>query len=353
MKKTIIGVAFLMAFMLSSLLSKAAPAPDTRDAAIAAIKNKIAANPWITNVAGGLIGDQGFPHATTNGYGEHGWSWGTTKANGFLFYMPNTNTVWLVNGAIRDEFGRLNNEHDKRMGFPTCDAFPIRDGGLCQRFQGEQGSSGTNIYWTPKYGAHAVIQTLFSCYTRVGWENGVLGYPMDNERECCCGDHGPGTYQTFEHGIIYHKKGASNSYMVLNGPMMDFYKSKGYEGGEMGFPTSDTKNLGTGFSQEFTHVINNSYQVQNPSIYFIKNGSKNAYYIDVSNIRNQKFLKQYYDYCGGPNGQRWGYPINNMFGGNYTDGSFTLVLVCEHNRFGIHYSGDSDNDGYITEDTKF
>ena len=91
-----------------------------------------------------------------------------------------------------------------------------------------------SIYWTPQLGAHEVHGEIRDKWAAVGWETGLLGYPITDETKT---PDGVGRYNVFEKGSIYWspQTGAHE----VHGRIRDAYKTAGWEAGSLGYPTSD------------------------------------------------------------------------------------------------------------------
>jgi uncharacterized protein with LGFP repeats len=83
-------------------------------------------------------------------------------------------------------------------------------------------------------------------YGELGWESGPLGFPKSNEI-------GPirdgGRFNQFETGNIYWSP-VSGAWSMPYGPIFDAWGSVGYEGGRLGYPTSDQFDIDGGGKQQ-------------------------------------------------------------------------------------------------------
>ncbi len=91
-----------------------------------------------------------------------------------------------------------------------------------------------SIYWTPQLGAFEVHGQIRDEWAQVGWEAGVLGYPISDETTP---PDGVGRYNVFERGSIYWtpQTGAHE----VHGRIRDAWAKAGWEAGALGYPTSD------------------------------------------------------------------------------------------------------------------
>ena len=214
-------------------------------------------------------------------------------SNGMIYFTPKTGACALSPEMV-DKYRSLGFETGS-LGYPTSDVFDIKDGGRCQRFQ------GANMYYHPK------LQKVFLVYGRIGaeyasweWENGFLGYPIEDPVNCPgyssqkfdggeilwssktdahavygeilkefnngrverwglplkaegATQDNKGRYQNYEFGTIYFKWGTDKAFGVKD-KILKAYKLLGYEVGNIGFPASDEKEIVPGLvRQSFDH----------------------------------------------------------------------------------------------------
>jgi uncharacterized protein with LGFP repeats len=95
-------------------------------------------------------------------------------------------------------------------------------------------SYDSSLYWSPATGAQEVHGTIRDAWAKLGWESGVLGYPITDEELT---PDGRGRYNEFEHGAIYWspKTGAHE----VHGDIYNLWAELGWEESRLGFPTSD------------------------------------------------------------------------------------------------------------------
>ncbi|MGT2463413.1 LGFP repeat-containing protein [Sinomonas atrocyanea] len=112
------------------------------------------------------------------------------------------------------------------LGYPTSDEVPIRNG-VYQLYEGGA------IYWSPATGAHTSHGGIRAEFGAKDWENGFLGYPTSDEVPARNG----GVYQLYQGGAILWSPatGAHTS----GGAVRDAWAATGYEGGPLGYPTTD------------------------------------------------------------------------------------------------------------------
>lgn len=102
--------------------------------------------------------------------------------------------------------------------------------------------TGGVIYWHPITGAYAIPGRLFETYTRLGWEQGFLGYPIGRHTVLREGNKPDGKIvggvQGFEYGAIYRKEGDDIGHAV-GGDIRNQWNRAGFENGQYGWPTGD------------------------------------------------------------------------------------------------------------------
>ena len=82
----------------------------------------------------------------------------------------------------------------------------------------------------------------------LGWEPGVLGYPVSDERKT---PDGAGRYNVFERGSVYWTE-ATGAHEVL-GRIRDKYAELGWEAGALGYPVSGERDVPGGKRSDFQH----------------------------------------------------------------------------------------------------
>lgn len=102
------------------------------------------------------------------------------------------------------------------------------------RYQHFQGQGGSSIYWSPSTCAQEVHGAIHATWSSIGWEAGVLGYPMTDESVT---PDGIGRYNHFQHGSIFWTPltGAHE----VHGLIHDKWASLGSERSALGYPISD------------------------------------------------------------------------------------------------------------------
>ncbi len=146
-----------------------------------------------------------------------------------IVWSPDTG-AHVSTGAIREKWGATDFERGL-LGYPTSDErCGLVGGGCLQNYE-----NGT-IYWSPNTGTHYVKGSILGKWGSTGWEAGLLGYPVGDER---CGLVGGGCLSNFEHGTIYWSPTTDAHY--VKGAILGKWGSAGWEAGFLGYPTSDER----------------------------------------------------------------------------------------------------------------
>jgi uncharacterized protein with LGFP repeats len=148
---------------------------------------------------------------------------------GALYSTAATGTRMVV-GAIRTRWAAQGWETGA-LGYPTSDEIcGLRGGGCFQTFQ------GGSVYWSPGNGARVVSGALRTRWGQLGWETGLLGYPLTDSR---CGLAGGGCYQLFQGGSLYSSP--TTGVRLVGGVIRDRWASLGWEAGSLGYPVADAR----------------------------------------------------------------------------------------------------------------
>ncbi|MTK32173.1 hypothetical protein GL305_19980 [Nocardia seriolae] len=152
---------------------------------------------------------------------------------------------YYVCGAIRDKYDSLGGPNSFLL-WPTSDEL-VNPDGVGRRSTFQNGP----IYWHPDAGAHPVVNHFFAAWQRNGWEGGVLGYPTSDE---IVNPDNVGRRQYFQGGTVYWK--LNEAYYVA-GAVRDKWGETGWEGGYLGYPTSDETGTpdGLGRFNRFEHGV--------------------------------------------------------------------------------------------------
>ncbi len=178
--------------------------------------------------------------------------------NGSIYWSPPTG-AHFVRGAIRNKWESLNWERGP-LGYPTSDeALAGNDGtGRASHFQ------NGSIYWSPALdGPHVVRGAIRDKWESLGWERGLLGYPITDEAPA--GNDGAGRASHFQNGSIYWSPALDGPH-VVRGAIRDKWESLGWERGPLGYPISDELG-GQNASVRFSAFQNGSiYGITRPNV---------------------------------------------------------------------------------------
>lgn len=170
---------------------------------------------------GGLLGGAVGPEAQLAGGTYRPYQRG-------LIYFSQPQGAFEVHGSILDRYGRLGWENGA-LGFPVTDERVAPDGrGRYNHFV--RGS----IYWSPATGAWSVLGPIRARWEALGWELGVLGYPVSDQTVT---PNGRGSFTLFQGGSIYWSPttGAHD----VRGIIRLKWAENRWEAGPLGFPVSD------------------------------------------------------------------------------------------------------------------
>jgi uncharacterized protein with LGFP repeats len=182
--------------------------------------------------------------------------------NGFIHSHPHTGT-FETHGAILAKWESLGWEQGI-LGYPITDEMTTPDRkGRYNHFQ--HGS----IYWHPDTEAFEVHGGIRWKWAKLGWENSFLGYPLTDEKST---PDKKGRYNHFQGGSIYwHPYIGSNE---VHGAIRAFWANQGYENGTLGYPMSD----------ELSTLASGRYSVFEGGVVYWKPGigANMAAYLDMS-----------------------------------------------------------------------
>jgi uncharacterized protein with LGFP repeats len=175
-------------------------------------------------------------------------------------------------GAIQDRW-KLTGREDGKLPFAWSDEFTGLKDGAGQAF------AGGTIYWSPKTGAHSLVESFSGLYDSFGLEKGRLGYPTTEKYAVAAGAEA----QDFQNGsILITSKHAS----ILTGGIADKYFSIGGYNSALGLPADVTEKTGLvrgGVSQSFENGAivwspNNGAHVSKGAIRaaWLKNGAQDG-----------------------------------------------------------------------------
>ncbi|MDQ6650689.1 MAG: NlpC/P60 family protein [Actinomycetota bacterium] len=157
------------------------------------------------------------------------------RIGAFVHYQNGGSIYWTagtqaheVHGGIRAEWASLGWETGL-LGYPLTDELRTPDG--VGRFNAFQGGS---VYWTPATGSHEVHGGIRSKWASLGWETGLLGYPLTDELRT---PDGLGRVNAFQGGSVYWTP-ATGSHEV-HGGIRATWASLGWEASTLGYPLTD------------------------------------------------------------------------------------------------------------------
>ncbi|AXQ65143.1 lysin A [Gordonia phage Schmidt] len=111
------------------------------------------------------------------------------------------------------------------------------------------------VYWHPRVRkgkangdrAIAVPMHVFESWAGLGWEAGVLGYPVERHAVI----QGVGDVQAFEGGVLYRRYGQPGYF--VGGKIGDRYAAERFEQGPSGWPVGNEEDYDGGRRQRFEH----------------------------------------------------------------------------------------------------
>ncbi|MGY2067548.1 hypothetical protein [Blastococcus sp. SYSU DS0619] len=175
---------------------------------------------------GGPGGALGFP--TTDEF--------TTATGGRAAHFQRGNLYWSAGTGLHNVSGptytawAAQGYENGPLGYPTADATAAPGGtGTVATFQ------GGSIYWSEGTGAHSVPAVLDQAWARSGGAAGDLGLPTVDAFRTAAG--GGGLVQHFQRGSIYQS--AATGAHVVRGPIRAAWAGTGYEYGYLGLPVTD------------------------------------------------------------------------------------------------------------------
>lgn len=170
--------------------------------------------------------------------------------------------AYAVQGGILDAYKRVGYENSA-MGYPVTDEHPTGDGrGRISRF--ERGMA----LGTAKTGSFAVQGALATRYEKLGVEKSILGFPVRDELAVK-----GGWMQGFENGSLYYQAGTPQAYVVRGG-IGKAWASHGYEQGFLGWPVEDEVPVTDG-----ADILGWSQRFTGGTIFYKNDGKDKGYYL--------------------------------------------------------------------------
>jgi uncharacterized protein with LGFP repeats len=206
----------------------------------------------------------------------------------------------LVMGSIHDTFVRVGGQNT--LGYPITDETGTPDGiGRYNHF-----SNGGSIYWTNNTGAHAVYGNIRNTWANTGWENGPLGYPITDETGT---PDGIGRYNHFSKGGSIYWTNNTGAHAVY-GNIRNTWANTGWEGGPLGYPTTDETGTPDGIGR-YNHFSKGG------SIYWTNNTGAHAVYGAIRGLWSSMGWEG--SWLGFPTSDEYGVPEGrrNDFQGGY------------------------------------
>lgn len=146
---------------------------------------------------------------------------------------PGPNGPKNVSGAIEQEWLSLQAGSGFRPGAPLTDERPTARAGGAYNV-----FENATIYFGPGAGAHEIHGSFFGYWAGQGYEGGRLGFPTTNERPAA-----GGVLQDFQGGHLYWSPGSRGAHQV-GGSFYGLWGSLGWERSFLGFPTGEESPAG-------------------------------------------------------------------------------------------------------------
>ena len=171
-----------------------------------------------------------------------GWSTGPETDNGDIRYRTYEfgRLYWSARTGVHEVHGAILTRYlvhggHSRFGPPWTDETTAPDGaGRYNHFAGTPATGPASIYWSPRTGANAIWGAINAHWTRLGREQGPMGYPVTDESIT---PDQVGRYNHFDRaGSIYWTPttGAQEVY----GAIRSRWAALGWERSYLGYPTS-------------------------------------------------------------------------------------------------------------------
>ena len=187
---------------------------------------------------GGPAGWLGWP-VEPDSRGKGGGAWARFE-NGFIYWSNVQQGAGPVamKMDVYDEWAKTNHEYGP-YGYPVSEERDITvdgktgqiqdfEGGAMVRLPGEDGKDGAVRLLTSGI-AERYEELPPVDRTRLGWPTNSTGTMYNNA----------GKFNDFDHGVIYST--SYGTYVIYHGPIFEYYKKQGFEGGKLGKLVSDEK----------------------------------------------------------------------------------------------------------------
>jgi len=253
------------------------------------------------NALGGPNGFLGYPTSdeitNPDGVGKRNTF---QNANGHIYWSPATGAA-EIGGAIFDHWGNFGYETGP-LGYPTSDEIGTPNGaGRYNVFQ----NANDHIYWSPATGAQEIGGSIFTHWGDYGYEAGRLGFPTTDETGT---PDGVGRYNHFQgsNGSIYFTPATGTH--EIEGAIAAHWGQLGYETGVLGYPLSDETGVSDGVGRYNDFFKNASYA---PGVSATANGSIYFNVTDGAHEVHGAIRTKYLDF-GGPTGKTPGTPVSDL-----------------------------------------
>lgn len=150
---------------------------------------------------------------------------------GNMYHTPKYGTK-IIYGSIFNKWGELKYENGP-LGYPITDELVASD----EKGRYNEFEHGT-VYWSPKTGAFEVYGLIRDSLKDAGGTE-IVGYPITGEREV---PSKTGRYNHFENGSIYWKKGAKKAHFLPKW-VTDVWSQMGWEDGILGYPVNKVETI--------------------------------------------------------------------------------------------------------------
>jgi GH25 family lysozyme M1 (1,4-beta-N-acetylmuramidase) len=171
-----------------------------------------------------------------------------------VIYYTPATGAWAVFGQILNHYQQLGGPGGA-LGFPTTDETPTPDGvGRYNHF-----SKSASIYWTQSTGAWSVQGSIRDRWAALGWEGGPMGYPTTDETPT---PDGVGRYNHFSKSASIYWTQSTGAWSV-QGAIRDRWAALGWEHSRLGYPTSDEFGVPGGRRNNFQHGYITWYSASN------------------------------------------------------------------------------------------
>lgn len=171
------------------------------------------------------------------------------KDGGYLQHFENADLYWTsgnggahaVNpGGAFDTLWKRRGHTGGKFGYPSSDEIPV-PGGIKQKFTG-----GTLYFDFATKNVRVTKGGIGTYYASLGGPQSWLGFPTGTETKTR-----GGYLQHFQHGVVYYSNRTGAHSVFKKGAIFAVWGRKGYELGELGFPTSDEYSVRGGRAQNF------------------------------------------------------------------------------------------------------